>query len=422
MKKVTEIINKIEIHMNNTKPEIVSYGEVFTGIDLVEQMLNSLPNSFWENSNLKILDPCCGVGNFSSIIIKKLMIGLIEFEKDEKLRYKYIIDNMIFLCEIQPKNISSYLNFFEGGNYFEGSFLSEEFNKHQKNIWKIDKFDLIVGNPPYQIGKNTRSSVSIYHKFVEKSTEIAKIILMITPSKWYSNPSMIFFRKKMINDFGLKLLIDVNNAFPTVEIKGGVSYFLLENEYKGMCLYNGSYRKFKNDIITIEDNDLLITKLNEHEKFSKFLFSDQYFNIRNIDNRFLTNKEDGCVTCYVSSKNGYIKYIKEKELDLKPNHQMYKVFMPTASGTKNSIGELGRLIIGLPTEVCSRSFVHFAFNTKQECESFISYLNTDFVKKLISIKKQTQLVKKDCFSLVPIIPLDRIWDNFSVLEYFKIKI
>lgn len=77
--------------------------------------------------------------------------------------------------------------------------------------------------------------------------------------------------------------------------------------------------------------------------------------------------------------------------------------------------------IGLPGEVASRSFIHFAFDSLLECESFISYINTDIIKKLISIKKQTQLVKKDTFSLVPLIPLDRIYDDENVKDYLKIN-
>lgn len=418
------VINEINKHINTTNPETIKYGEVFTDLELVEKIINSIDVSFWKNPYLKILDPCNGVGNFPAIIIEKLMMGLIGFEQDEYKRYKYIIENIIYVCEIQERNMEGYLNIFNLNgeykmNYYIGSFLSDEFN-NQMDIWDIKYFDLIVGNPPYQIGKDTRSSFSIYHKFVEKAVNISKMVLMITPSKWYSNPSMSVFRQNMIENYGLKVLTDVKGAFKKVEIKGGVSYFLLEKEYKGSCVYNDQYREFKNGIITIDNLDEILLKLKLHKTFGDKMFSDQYFGIRNIDDRFRNNKEDGCVMCHVSAKNGNIKYIKENELKIKPNHFKYKVFMPTASGSKENIGDLGRILIGEPSDVCSRSFVHFVFETRSECESFVSYLNTNLIKRLISLKKQTQLVKKDCFTLAPIVPLDRIWNDDMLIEYFGI--
>jgi site-specific DNA-methyltransferase (adenine-specific) len=423
--KITSIIDKIEKHIISSTPKITKYGEVFTPTILAEEMLDLLPIEFWSNQKLKILDPCNGIGNFPSVIIKKLMDGLVEFEPDEEKRYKHIIENIIYVCEIQPRNISHFLNLFNVDNkfnlnYYEGSYLEEEFDSHKNNVWKINNFNLIIGNPPYQSGLSARASVSIYHKFVIKSVSISTMVLMITPSKWYSNPSMSKFRNNMINNYGLKKLIDANDVFKNVEIKGGVSYFLLEKGFTGECLYNNTTRVFKNDIITNKNYDDIISKLSKHNNFKQHLKSDQYFGIRNVDNRFLNKMESDCVTCYVSSRNGNIKYIKKDNLDIKSNYNKYKVMLPTASGSKTNIGTLGRIIIAKPTEVCSRSFVHFAFDTLEECESFISYINTDIIKTLISIKKQTQLVKKDCFSLVPIVPLDRIWTNNEVNEFLDI--
>lgn len=414
--KLENIFTEIDNHIKISSPEIIKYGEVYTELNLVDEIISLLPDSFWENPYLKILDPCNGIGNFPSRIINKLMYGLSSFEIDEKKRYKWIIENIIYVAEIQPRNISYYTKLFNPDdqyklNIFSGSY----FDLDISNYFKLLKFDLIVGNPPYQQGSDSRSSVSIYDKFVDKSCEISKYVLMITPSKWYSNPSMSKFRNNMINKYGLKVLVDKPDVFKSVDIKGGVSYFLLENGYKGDCLFNNNIINFNNDLIT--NDDLLINKIKKFNKFSILLNSDQYFSIRNKDDRFLSQEETDTIKCYVSKQNGNIKYIKSDKLKITNNHNKYKVFLPTASGSKNNIGELGRMIIGLPTEVSSRSFVHFAFDTYQECESFISYLNIDIVKKLIGIKKQTQLVKKDCFSLVPVVPLDRIWNSDMVKKY-----
>jgi site-specific DNA-methyltransferase (adenine-specific) len=425
---INSIISNIEKHIEKTIPEIANYGEVFTKIETVNDMIDLLPDDFWKNPDLKILDPCNGVGNFPSVVIKKLMEGLIEFRKNEDDRYKHIVENMIYVCEIQPRNISHYLKLFNINNkyqlnYYEGSFLGGGFNNHMRNIWGINNFNLVLGNPPYQVGSDSRSAVSIYHKFVEKSVSMSHFVLMITPSKWYSNPSMSNFRENMIKNYGLKILKDVKEKnFSNVEIKGGVSYFLIEKGYKDKCLYNNLYRKFNYNIITNENVDTLLEKLKEYDTFSKYLNSDQYFGIRNIDKNFLSERNTNCVKCFVSKKNGDIKYIEKNKLRIKPNYNKYKVFLPIASGSKHEIGTLGRIIIGEPTDICSRTFVHFSFETLDECKSFVSYLNTDIIKKLISLRKQTQLVKKDCFSFVPIVPLDKIWNNEDVLKYLNLNL
>jgi hypothetical protein len=423
---INDIINGIKIHNEKSTPEISNYGEVFTEIKHVLEIISIIDDNFWKNPNLKILDPCNGVGNFPSIIIQKLMIGLVEYYIDETDRYKYIIENMIYVCEIQPRNMSHYIKLFNKDNLYnlntyEGSFLEDGF-KNQMVIWNIQNFDLVVGNPPYQIGNDSRSSVSIYHRFVQTSVEISNNVLMITPSKWYSNPSMKDFRYKMINTYGLKVLNDIKiDIFNNVDIKGGVSYFHLEKGYEGECLYNNVYKSFKNDLIC-EDSDIenIVDIIKDYEKFDTYLKSDQYFDIRNNDNRFMKKETLNSYKCYVSIVNGSVVFIDSESVKYKENISKYKVFIPTASGSKKNIGVLGRIIIGEPNSLCSRSFVHFAFDTLLECESFVSYINTDIIKSLISINKQTQLVNKNCFSLVPIIPLDRIWANDNVKDFLKI--
>jgi len=419
-KKIKNIKDFIEDYVEKNSIKNNKYGEVFTNFKTINEMLLLLDDIFWENPKLKILDPCSGVGNFSILVIEKLMIGLSNFEKDENKRYEYIINNMIYCCEIQEKNVEIQKSLFNY-NIYQGSFLSNDFDLFLKNEWNIDKFDLIVANPPYQVGNNSRSYVSIYDKFVEKFTKISKKCLVITPSRWYSNPSMEIFRKNMISNYGLKKLIDVKeNIFKNVDIKGGISFFLLEEGYKGECLYNNSLKVFENNLIT--NNIVIDTFIKNNKSFNNFgslLKSDQYFGIKNKDERFLKDKSIDTIKCYVSLKNGEIQYIKKELITIKDNFLKYKVFIPTASGSSNNIGLLGRLVIGYPEEVCSRSFVHIPFNSLQECKNFISYIETDFIKSLISLKKKTQLVKKECFSLVPIVPLDEEWDNDKVIHYFN---
>jgi hypothetical protein len=174
MKNLKEKIEEYRQGKNINKTEVKSMGHVMTPISLVEEMLDTLPYEVWTNSNLKWLDPCNGVGTFFSVVIERLMKGLESFEPNEKLRYKYILENMIYACELQAKNLFLYLYAFDPKdeyalNVYCGSYLDEGFDNHMK-LWGVEKFDVIVMNPPYNDSNpNYGSAHTLWDKFVIKT-------------------------------------------------------------------------------------------------------------------------------------------------------------------------------------------------------------------------------------------------------------
>ena len=90
----------------------------------------TLPKEVWSNPNLKWLDPCNGCGPFLALVVSELMDGLEKWEPDEEKRYRYIIENMIYACELQPKNMFLWMMLMNphghyGMNIYTGSFLDE---------------------------------------------------------------------------------------------------------------------------------------------------------------------------------------------------------------------------------------------------------------------------------------------------------
>jgi len=197
--KLLEYIN------DNLKPkakERKDFGEVFTSIQLVIDMLNILPPEVWMDPTLKWLDPAVGIGNFPIIIYLKLMEGLktpindvkypelmknIDISTDEKKR-KHILENMLYMIDISDKNIYILNKVLCGQtethsdgyklNIYKESFIPHLILKE----FNIDlKFDIVVGNPPYQ-GTGTKK---IYFTFVEKILKkylvINGYLLFITP-------------------------------------------------------------------------------------------------------------------------------------------------------------------------------------------------------------------------------------------------
>jgi site-specific DNA-methyltransferase (adenine-specific) len=423
VKDVIRIINKF---VKDGAIEKKTHGEVMTPISLVREMLSTLPEEVWSNPNLKWLDPANGAGTFPFVVIYKLMKGLEEWEPDLEKRYKHIIENMIYTCELQSRNVFLWMCGVDPydeytTNTYWGSFLDKGFDYHMKNVWSVDKFDIVIGNPPYQSSsEDIRGSKSIYNLFVDKSNYLSRQTLMVTPSRWFSNKNMESFRNDMLSKYGLKILNECeNDIFKNAEIKGGVSYFLLENNYKGFINFNGELKKFNSGIIDV-NIDKLVKYIPKNSTFlSDFFVSGAYFGIETNDSRLGDDVDN--TKCYVSKMNGLTKYIRPTEIPQKPNLNRYKLLIPSASGSKDNIGNLGRFEIASPNEVCSSSFSHFSFDTEQGCISLRSYLNTKFIKFLIKVKKPTQRVKKDVFSLVPVVPFDRIWTDENVFDYFGLS-
>jgi site-specific DNA-methyltransferase (adenine-specific) len=425
-KNVSEFIQQYE---KVSKLESKLFGEVFTPRQLIEEMLDTLPKEVWQNKDLKWLDPAVGIGNFPSVILDRLMTGLVDVIPNEEERRKHILEEMLYMVDISTKNLFLLYMLFDKNreyklNVYRGSFLTEDFDKHMKEVWKLNGFDVVIGNPPYQSPGDSRESQSIYHNFILKSLNISNLVLMITPSKWFTNPSMREFREYIIKNGGIKIIKNFDNSkniFSNVDIKGGVSYCLYEKGYKGNVLFNNKMRDFTiSNLITNTDINNIYTKFSKIDNVSIYMNSDQYFGITNSDSRLVNLQGDECYKCYTSSQNGNVKFIDKNKITIKDNISKYKVFLTTASGSKESIGDLGRFFIGYPNEVSTRSFIHFHFETKSQCESFISYLSTNFVKKMIRLKKQTQLVSKACFEFVPVLPFDRTWSDQLVYEFLKL--
>jgi len=238
-KHISSLVKMLRDYVKVSDVEVKTMGEVMTPIELVEEMLDTLPYEVWTNPNLKWLDPCNGVGTFVSVIIKRLMKGLENFQSDAELRYKHIMEEMIFTCELQSKNVFLYMYAFDPEdryalNVFNGSYLSEEFDRHMK-FWGIEKFDVIVMNPPYNDGNaNHGSAHSLWDKFVIKT--ISQLVdsgylVAVHPDGWRTIDSGYpavknLLKSKQITHLGL------------FDLRCGVHTFGVQTAFDFYCLHN----------------------------------------------------------------------------------------------------------------------------------------------------------------------------------------
>jgi hypothetical protein len=249
IKDIIKIINRF---VKDGEVEKKKFGEVMTPISLVREMLNTLPKEVWSNPNLKWLDPANGAGTFPFVVICNLMNGLKKWEEDPEKRYKHIVENMIYTCELQSRNVFLWMCGVDPydeyvTNSYWGSFLDDGFDYHMKNVWGVEKFDIIIGNPPYNTSGGTATGNTIWNLFVEKSEYITnRFVVYIHPCSWrmplregdrFYNSSKFIRNAKYIN------IIDEKKSKEYFGLSIKVDYYLIDLKYSGTCeIVNGDYK------------------------------------------------------------------------------------------------------------------------------------------------------------------------------------
>jgi len=210
------------------------FGEVFTPMKLVTEMLNKLPIEVWKNKTLKWLDNCCGMGNFPIAVYLRLMEELKETIPNEKERKKHILENMLYMCELNKKNVLICKQIFDINNeyklnIYEGDSLKVDYLKE----FKVKQFNIIIGNPPYQ-DSNATGDNKLYLDFTKKSLDILinnGLLLYITPRNILEYLLLVEKNRKYIDNFyQLKYLaIETSNKhFP--KVGSTFAYFLIEKQ------------------------------------------------------------------------------------------------------------------------------------------------------------------------------------------------
>jgi len=170
--KLLEFINELKPNEKHKKEN----GEVFTPLSLVNEMLDKLDEAYikehgksiFTEDGLKWLDPAVGIGNFPIIVYQRLMKGLKIPNEEE--RRKHILEQMIYSAELTPKNVFIYKKIFCGDKYKLNIYQGDTLKMDIMKVWDLDKFDVIVGNPPYNAhGTKHKGDKNIYVYFSKKA-------------------------------------------------------------------------------------------------------------------------------------------------------------------------------------------------------------------------------------------------------------
>ena len=297
-----------------------------------------------------------------------------------------------------------------------------------RRFWKAnDKdhmtFNAIVGNPPYQVmdGGAGVSAVPIYHQFVEIAKKIKpNYISMIMPAKWYNGGrGLDKFRNDMLTDKRICKLFDYMDShicFPTVDIAGGVCYFLWGNGHKGLCNFISCGSQFRKEnkrdlssmdvLIRHEEEICIISKVERvtKEYLSNVVFSQKPFGLRT----FVKPLKNGNIQ--LRHNGGIGPY--QSDLVSVNTHLIKKWKIITSCLTAEHAGEtdkngqkkiLSTLEILEPNVICTETYMLInVFNSKKECINMLKYMKTKMVRGLIAIVTSTQHMAKSNFRFVPL--------------------
>ncbi len=467
----------------------LSSDEVFTTPDITNKILDTLPKEIWSNPDAKFLDPATKSGVFLREICKRLLFGLKDEIPDLESRLYHILNNQIFgiaLTELTSlisrrtlycsKTPTGHWSIFDnskpGGNiYYKNDscrwlknncvYCGVNIKNRINNKNKINenhcytflakeripediinmKFDVIIGNPPYQIedGGHGKSAKPLYNLFIEQAIKLnPNYLSMIIPSRWFNGgKGLDKFRENLLKDKRMKIIYDFQDSrdcFEDVDIAGGICFFLWDKNYSGKCEVNSIIKdkKFKS-MRSLDEFDVFIRNDIALNIVRKVIKKNTVF----LSSEIYPRNPFGIPSNIQGSKKGELKLISSKgdgftsKDKIKNNLNLiskYKVFISRASydhaGKANKQGlrrVFGKLILAEPGTVCTDSYLLAGvFTKKSDALNRIKFLRSKFVRFLITCRAQTQTLSQDKFNFIPLEKNKNITDAY-LYKKFNLK-
>jgi site-specific DNA-methyltransferase (adenine-specific) len=490
----------------------LSNDEVFTPPEFANKMMDTLATAWaddhnggniWENENVKFLDPCTKSGVFLREITSRLSKGLETKIPNPSNRVNHILTRQVYgigitqLTSMMARRSVYCSKYAKGKHSIAKNFATDDGNiwfQRIEHTWKDEKcvycganqrdydrgdelethayafihyddakanlvkifggamqFDVIIGNPPYQLGQSGGDSIGgfampIYQKFVKVAKNLdPKYLVMVTPSRWFAGGrGLDEYRSEMLSDKRMRVLVDypdASEAFPGTQIKGGVSYFLWDRSWNDKCEVTtiesgnptskptkrmlGAYDVLvrRNEAVPILEKVLQQNTRDGYGNLGLKVSPIQPFsirtNFRGIDNakelvnpiRLIGNGADTFIERESVPRN--IEWIDE-----------WKVLLGAAYGAGDSFPHqiYNYPIIAEPGTACSETYLVISrFKSEIEAKRFASYLRTRLVRFLVSLRKYTQHLYNERFMFVPDLPMTKDWTDDMLFKKYDIS-
>lgn len=481
----------------------LSNDEVFTPPEFANQMLDTLQQSWassnngeniWANKEVSFLDPCTKSGVFLREIVKRLNIGLTVEIPDLTERVNHILTKQVFgigitqltsllarrslYCSKNAKGKYSIAREFEtneGNIWFErtehswvngkckfcgaskgeysrtndletyayGFIHSENLTKQVSEMFGAKmQFDVIIGNPPYQLSNGESSDIPIYQRFVAQAKSLEpRFLSMVIPARWMAGgKGLDSFREEMLGDKRIRFIEDYPNAwdvFPNVEIQSGVCFFLWNRDNPGLCqtvLVRDGLRLVM-DSRDLNEFDVLVRDvravpilrkvLQARESPIEEIVSGQtpFGLLSNFKGYRQGSKKSGDLKLHlIENQKRVEKWVASTEvskgLGLVPK---FKVFVPKAynGGPKVPHRIIGPAFLGEVGSVCTQSYLAVGpFDSRDTAESMLSYMNTRFFRFMLSLRKISQDAMRATYRWVPQQSWDQEWTDEKLYKKY----
>ena len=488
----------------------LSNDEVFTPPEFANQMLDTLAAAWaanhggadlWADKKVKFLDPCTKSGVFLREITSRLTKGLEKEIPNLEKRVSHILTQQVFgiaiteLTSLLARRSLYCSKHAKGKHSIAKSFASDAGNiwfKRIQHTWKdgrcrfcgaaqeiLDRahglethaypfihtnnikarlpeifgknmqFDVIIGNPPYQLGDGGggggASATPIYNLFVEAVLSLEpRYAVMVTPSRWFSGgKGLDDFRDRMLSDHHFLKLVDfpqLYDVFPGVKIRGGLSYWLWCRDHAGACEV---VTMVANEVIGkpvvrwLDAYDVLVRRNEAVTILDKVAgFQDQGQSERSLGDQVsprkpfgLTNQRGrptptGLRDPVLVYGNQQISHFERSAITSNIGWvDQWKVLLVKAHGTsgRDDVTILGVPLVAAPGSACTETYLVIGVcRSESEARHLAAYMQTRFVRFLVSLRKITQNITRDSYRFVPLLPMNRSWTDADLYKRYAI--
>lgn len=414
----------------------LSTSEIVTPAKVAEDMVALLPEESI-NKKTRFLDIASKQGEFACALYKRFGQAIKEnifALPTSSLTYEFTY-KVFKLLDIPTSNIVANFNTYD--------LIGENKEKYIKTLKNMN-FNVTIGNPPYQEHTIGTSDKPIYHLLMDVSFDISDIVSLITPARFLFNAGKTpkEWNEKILEDTHLRVNKYFNSsseAFPNVEIKGGVAITYRDDRMDfgkiGIFTHNKILSSISNKVIADKEFVGLDTIIFTQNKFNLDVLYKDYPEYKNVigsngrEKRLTTSiftqlgvfkekpstAEDVCVLGLIDNKR-ILRYIPKKYLETHENLDLYKVVLPKSNGT----GELGETlsspIVSESMNGYTQSFIGIgAFSKIDEANAALKYIKTKFARTMLGVLKATQDNNKEVWRYVPL----QVFTSKSDIDWTK---